>query len=117
MWYFNYNKITIYGIAVLHKTQTGKQSALVKSAGLRPTVELARKDGPAINPTGGIEVAGNLRTSIATIYPGGSCVGIQDMVRVYKTAPIPYDINIFRSCENAISYSIRERCAVTEQFP
>lgn len=53
---------------------------VVLSAGVRPNVSLAQKAGLSIGPTGGIEVDRNMRTSEPTIYAGGDCVEIQDMV-------------------------------------
>lgn len=53
---------------------------VVLSAGIRPNTDLANKAGLAIGPTGGIEVDRNMRTSEPTIYAGGDCVEIQDMV-------------------------------------
>ncbi len=53
---------------------------VVLAVGVRPNVTLARKAGLGIGPTGGIEVDHNMRTSIPTIYAGGDCIEIQDMV-------------------------------------
>jgi NADPH-dependent 2,4-dienoyl-CoA reductase/sulfur reductase-like enzyme/rhodanese-related sulfurtransferase len=53
---------------------------VVLSVGVRPNVELARKAGLNVGLTGGIEVDRNMRTSNDTIYAGGDCVEIQDMV-------------------------------------
>ena len=53
---------------------------VVLSAGVRPNVALARQAGITIGPTGGIEVDRTMRTNIPTIYAGGDCVEIQDMV-------------------------------------
>lgn len=90
---------------------------MVLSAGVHPDVKHARKGGSAIGPTVGLEVDRNMRTRMPTIYTCGDWIEIQDMVRVYKMPPISYDINIFRSCENAISYSIGKLGAATKQFP
>ena len=53
---------------------------VVLSAGVRPNVQLARDAGITIGSTGGIEVDRNMRTNIPTIYAGGDCVEVQDMV-------------------------------------
>ena len=53
---------------------------VVLSAGVRPNVQLARDAGITIGSTGAIEVDRNMRTNIPTIYAGGDCVEVQDMV-------------------------------------
>ena len=57
-----------------------KCDLVVLSVGVRPAVDLARKAGLRIGPTGGIEVDLNMRTSEAHIYAGGDCAEILDLV-------------------------------------
>lgn len=46
---------------------------IILGAGVRPRSELAAEAGLAIGPSGGIQVGGDLRTSVDTVYAVGDC--------------------------------------------
>ncbi|WP_319522283.1 FAD-dependent oxidoreductase [uncultured Desulfosarcina sp.] len=53
---------------------------VVMAVGVTPNVELARDAGLTIGPTGAIAVDEHLRTSDPTIYAGGDCAEVRNLV-------------------------------------
>lgn len=53
---------------------------VIMAVGVSPNVELAREAGLSIGPTGGIVVDESLRTSDPSIFSGGDCAEIRNLV-------------------------------------
>lgn len=65
-----------------------RADAVLVAVGVRPEVELARKAGLAIGPTGAIQVDDHMRTSDPDIYAAGDCVEVTHAL-TGKSAYIP----------------------------